>query len=298
MNNESLLFSVIIPTYNRPDRVQECLDSLLKLDYRRDRMEIIIVDDGSKTPLDEIISPYQNQINITLIRQKNSGPAKARNTGALAAKGEFLAFTDDDCTPYSDWLTQLELQFNKQPDCLIGGATINALPDNLYTTASHEIINYLYIYYNSNPEEARFFTSNNFALAKELFFKIGGFDTSFPLAAGEDREFCARWLHLGYKMIYAREVKVAHAHELNLKNFWQQQFNYGRGAFYFQTILAQHYHSKRFQNISFYYNLLKYPLVGSFNHSTWLIASLFLLSQFAIATGLFSARIENFFRKS
>lgn len=297
MNNESLFFSVIIPTYNRPDRVQECLDSLLKLDYRRDRMEIILVDDGSKTPLDEIIRPYQNLINIILIRQENSGPAKARNTGALTAKGKFLAFTDDDCTPTSDWLKELELQFNKKPDCLIGGETINALPDNIYTTASHEIINYLYSYYNSNPEESRFFTSNNFALAKELFIKIGGFDTSFSLAAGEDREFCDRWLHCGYKMIYARDVKVYHAHELSLKKFWKQQFNYGRGNLSFQTITAKR-HRRKFQKVSFYSNLLKYPFSLSLNHSVWLIASLFFLSQFAIAAGLFSARIEKFFPKS
>jgi len=296
MNNESLLFSVIIPTYNRPDRVQECLDSLLKLDYRRDRMEIIIVDDGSKTPLDEIIRPYQNQINITLIRQENSGPAKARNTGALTAKGKFLAFTDDDCTPTSDWLKELELQFNKKPDCLIGGAIINALTDNIYTTASQEIINYIYSYYNANPEEAHFFTSNNIAVAKDLFIKVGGFDASFSFAA-EDREFCDRWLEFGYKMIYARDVKVYHAHELSLKNFWKQQFNYGRGNFYFQTIAAKR-HGKRFQKYSFYYNLLKYPFSLSLNYSAWLIASLFLLSQFAIAAGLFSASMEKCFAKS
>ena len=296
MNNESLFFSVIIPTYNRPDRVQECLESLLKLDYRRDRMEIIIVDDGSKTPLDEIISPYQNQINLTLIRQENSGPAKSRNTGALAAKGEFLAFTDDDCTPTSDWLTQLELQFKKKQNCLIGGTIINALPDNIYTTASQEIISYLYSYYNANPEEALFFTSNNIAVAKDLFIKVGGFDASFSFAA-EDREFCDRWLHLGYKMIYARDVKVYHAHQLSLKKFWQQQFNYGRGNFYFQTITAKR-SGKKYQKISFYYNLLRYPFSRSFNHSAWLIASLFLLSQFAIAAGLFSARLEKFFPKS
>jgi GT2 family glycosyltransferase len=294
MNHPSKFFSVIIPTYNRPDRVKECLASLLQLDYRRDRMEIIIVDDGSKTRLDEIISPYQNQINITLIRQENSGPAQARNLGAFTAKGEFLAFTDDDCTPTSDWLTQLELQFNKQPDCLIGGAIINALTDNIYTTASQEIINYLYSYYNANPEDARFFTSNNFALAKELFIKIGGFDTSFPLAAGEDREFCDRWLHLGYKMIYATDVKVEHAHELNLKKFWKQQFNYGLGAFYFQRITTKR-RGKRFQKFSFYLNLLKYPFSQSLNHSAWLIASLFLLSQVAIAAGLFSAKIKKLF---
>lgn len=297
MNNQSLLFSVIIPTYNRPDRVQQCLASLLKLDYRRDRMEIIIVDDGSKTPLDEIISPYQNQINITLIRQENSGPAKARNTGALTAKGKFLAFTDDDCTPTSDWLKQLELQFNKQPYCLIGGTILNALTDNIYTTASQEIINYLYSYYNANPEESHFFTSNNIAVAKDLFIKVGGFDASFPLAAGEDREFCDRWLHLGYKMIYARDAKVYHGHKLSLKKFWQQQFNYGRGNFYFQTITAKR-RGEKLQKISFYFNLLKYPFSLSLNHSVWLIASLFLLSQFAIAAGLFSARIENFFPKS
>jgi len=105
-------------------------------------------------------------------------------------------FTDDDCTVAPDWLQTLEIQFKKTPDCLIGDRTINAVPNNIYSTASQELINYLYSYYNAIDNRAKFFTSNNFALPTNSFQKIGGFDTSFFLAAGEDREFCDRWLHL------------------------------------------------------------------------------------------------------
>ena len=107
MTETPITFSIIIPTYNRPERLKTCLDSLLNLDYPPDNFEIIIVDDGSNQPLDTLVNPYQNQLNLTLIRQNNSGPAKARNTGANAAQGEYLAFTDDDCTLDQKWLSAL-----------------------------------------------------------------------------------------------------------------------------------------------------------------------------------------------
>ncbi|MFM6516551.1 MAG: glycosyltransferase, partial [Microcystis panniformis] len=65
MTEKLITFSIIIPTYNRPERLKTCLDSLLNLDYPPDNFEIIIVDDGSNQPLDPLIKPYQNQLNLT-----------------------------------------------------------------------------------------------------------------------------------------------------------------------------------------------------------------------------------------
>lgn len=279
-------FSIIVPTYNRPERLANCLQSFTQLDYPQDFFEVMVVNDGGEVSLDPVVKPLEKQLNLIVLDQPHTGPATARNAGAFAAKGQFLVFTDDDCTVPPDWLTCLAHRFTQFPDSLIGGKTLNALEGNPYSTASQALIDYLYQYYNASPEQAQFFASNNFAVPAPYFHQLGGFDTSFPLAAGEDREFCDRWHHQGYPMIYAAEVCVYHAHELTLSKFWRQQFNYGRGAFCFQQITAGRGKSK-LQNPSFYLNLLTYPFSQNSCHSSAFIASLFLLSQVAITVGLF-----------
>ncbi|MEG3864085.1 glycosyltransferase [Microcoleus sp. herbarium12] len=281
------VFSIIVPTYNRPEKLAACLQSFVALEYPRDRFQVIVVNDSTEISVETAISPLKNQLNILLLAQPNSGPATARNNGASAAAGKFLVFTDDDCTVAADWLQNLEKRFVETPDCLIGGRTVNALPDNIYSTASQQLIDYLYSYYNAIGDRAQFFTSNNFGIAAEAFAKIGGFDTTFALAAGEDREFCFRWLNSGGRAIYAPEVIVAHSHALTLRKFWQQQFNYGRGAFLFGEIISKTGQAGKRQHPSFYLNLLIYPFSQGSGIQRLLIAALFLVSQAGIAAGLF-----------
>lgn len=282
-----LLFSVIIPTYNRPQQLANCLQSFTHLEYPRDRFEVIVVDDGSKTPLDELVSPFNTQFEVKLFRQNNSGPATARNTGARQAKHPFLAFTDDDCMPSPTWLKSLAARFAEAPNCLIGGRTINALPHNLYSSASQQLIDYVYEYYNAKPPGASFFASNNIALPAQLFLDVGGFDTSFPLAAAEDREFCDRWLARGYQMLYAPEAQIHHAHHLSLQSFWRQHFFYGRGAFCFHQVRAERASEQvSVEPLSFYANLLAHPLSQAQGRSL-AVAALLGLSQVANAAGFF-----------
>ncbi|MEG4214816.1 glycosyltransferase [Microcoleus sp. Pol14C6] len=287
MNQAKTLFSIIVPTYNRPDKLAACIQSFVEIEYPRDKFQVIVVNDSTEISVENTISAFQNQLNIKLLTQPNSGPATARNTGSFAAEGTFLVFTDDDCTVGVDWLQNLEKRFVETPDCLIGGRTVNALPDNIYSTASQQLIDYLYSYYNAIGDRAQFFTSNNFALPAEAFQKIGGFDTTFSLAAGEDREFCDRWLHSGKAAIYAPEVIVYHFHALTLRKFWKQQFNYGRGAFLFQQIISKREANGKLQHPSFYLNLLTYPFFHAPGFQKLLIAALFLVSQAGIAAGLF-----------
>jgi len=293
MIDHQLLFSIIIPTYARPERLNTCLKAIAQLDYPRDRFEVIIVDDGSPMPLEPIVAPFHNQIALTLIKQLNAGPALARNHGAAKSQGKFLVFTDDDCTPTLNWLTALEQRFEAAPGCLIGGKTLNALPNNLYSTASQILIDYLYAYYNSTTQQAHFFASNNFALSAELFRTLGGFDTTFPLAAGEDREFCDRWLYQGYQMVYAPEVQIYHAHKLSLRSFWRQHFNYGRGAFCFHQVRSRRNIERiKVEPLAFYFNLLTYPLLVRSPQSAFL-SLLLLLSQVANISGFFWEYSQN-----
>lgn len=310
-------FSVVIPTYNRPERLANCLNALARQDYPRDRTEIIVVDDGSPTPLDKVVQPFQSQQAITLLRQANAGPAAARNAGANQAKGTLLAFTDDDCMPSPDWLSGFVARLAQSPKAMVGGRSLNALPDNAYSTASQALIDYLYSYYSgsersevnqpdlqrpdsqptdsqptdsqpTDSEQSMFFASNNIAMSRENYLKVGGFDTSFPLAAAEDRELCDRWQHQNLPMVYAPEVTIRHAHHLSLQSFWRQHFGYGRGAFCFHQVRSQRNDQPiRVEPLKFYTDLLSYPLSRKDVKSPIFISGLFFLSQVATTTGFF-----------
>lgn len=229
--SSSLTFSIVIPTYRRPAQLGDCLAALTGLDFPREQFEVIVVDDGSDHPLNDLVASFQNHLNVRLLSQPHRGPSMARNTGARAAQGIFLAFTDDDCLVAPTWLTALHVRLKAMPQALVGGHTINAYPDNLYSTVSQRLTDSLYAYYDSHPRSLRFFTSNNVAVARSMFLEVGGFDPTFPLAAGEDREFCARWVRHGHMLVSEERAVIHHRHWLTLRSFWKQQFGYGRGAY-------------------------------------------------------------------
>ncbi|MGC1307856.1 MAG: glycosyltransferase [Phormidesmis sp.] len=291
-------FSIVIPTYNRPNQLAKCLNALTQLNYPCDHYQIIIVDDGSRTTLDATVAPFQQDADgadIILLRQTNAGPAAARNAGVQQATGDYIAFTDDDCMPAPDWLMQFAAALQSHPDAMIGGRTLNALPNNVYSAASQALIDYLYEYYDS-ATAGSFFASNNIAMARSHFLSIGGFDVSFPLAAAEDRNLCDCWQQAGYPTHYAPSVTIQHAHALSLRSFWRQHFGYGRGAFCFHQVRAQRTEQPvKVEPLKFYADLLTYPLrqaqlrpsPSALTLSPLRLSTLFLLSQVANTTGFF-----------
>ena len=290
--SQKAFFSIVIPTYNRPERLASCLKAITELNYPRDRFETIVVDDGSKIRLDSVVESVRDRIEIKLIRQSNAGPAAARNRGAAAAKGDFLAFTDDDCQPTANWLSQFASSFEDAPEAMLGGKTINALSDNPFSTASQKLIDYLYDYYNPAKGKDAFFASNNIAMPIANFRALNGFDVSFPLAAAEDRDFCDRW-NRSYPMVYVPAAQIDHFHKLSLSSFWKQHFGYGRGAFCFHQIRSQRVAKKtEIEPLSFYFKLLFYPFSQASPQPKILISSLFFISQVANVAGFFWERFK------
>jgi len=283
-----LNFSIIIPTRNRPNQLAVCLESIVHQTYPRSHFEVIVIDDGSTTPIAPVISKFDDRLNLTLLTQQNRGPASARNTGSAKARGRYLAFTDDDCAPAPDWLQKLEERFDSSPNFLIGGRTINAMINNSYSTASQDLISYLYEYYNSDKNNACFLTSNNIAVPAESFRTLGGFDPEYPGAAAEDRDLCDRWRFCGYGMIYAPEVIVYHRHHLSPRKFLKQHFGYGRGASRFhQGRSIRSTKSLRLEPPSFYINLMFYPFLKGKRRRPFFITMLLFLSQISNAAGFF-----------
>jgi GT2 family glycosyltransferase len=277
--------SVIIPTFNRPSQLGACLAALERSTYPKPSLEVIVVDDGGDHDLDPLIAEVGQDLSVRVLVQSNGGPASARNMGVLHARGDFLAFTDDDCLPERDWLPALVGRLAEDPSRIYGGYTVNALPQNVYATASQSLIDYLYGYYNADPAQARFFSSNNIAMSREAFLELGGFDTGFPLASGEDRDLCDRWLRLGHRMSFAPEARVLHHHALDLPSFWRQHFNYGTGARRYRDRKRQRDgKAPGIEPVGFYLNLLRHPQRCSLPRSA--TASLLLgLSQVANAAG-------------
>ncbi len=147
MKNKEPLVSIIIPTRNRPEGLQQCLAAIAGLDYPRDKFEVIVVDDGSSTQLYSVVELFSEKINLFLLKQDHAGPAAARNRGVQQAKGKFLVFTDDDCRPTPGWLAALTDFLSKKPNSMVGGEILNGLPKNLFSSASQTLVSYLYSYY-------------------------------------------------------------------------------------------------------------------------------------------------------
>ncbi len=287
MNQKAAVFiSVIIPTFNRPDQLKNCLSALSELDYPRAAWEVIIVDDGGNSLLDKITAEFHTQLDIFLLRQSNAGPAAARNTGARQARGELLAFTDDDCKPEKNWLNILAAYYRKTPERIIGGKTVNRLRNNLFSTASQYIVDIVYRHYNKHKDDARFFASNNIAIPKALYHKIGGFTETFRTS--EDRELCDRWRFKGYKLTYAPEAIILHAHPLSLFSFCKQHFSYGQGAWHYHRLRASRGSGKFHNDINFHSNInnwLFYPFSQEPFFRGLFLMFIFILWQTANAAG-------------
>lgn len=288
MEQQRFVFSIIIPTYNRPEKLRQCLETISRLDYPKTRFEVIVVDDGSPAGLGAVVAAFAGQLEVSYIRQANAGPAAARNTGADIARGRYLAFTDDDCQPAGDWLNLLESVLETAPDCMVGGRTVNLLAGNPFSSASQLIVDIVYRFYNADPEQARFFASNNMAMPAALLAKIGGFRPAFRTS--EDRELCDRWLYNGYRMIYKPEALIYHAHDLTLLAYCKQHFNYGRGAHHFHAARAARGSGSMHKEMKFHANLenwLIYPFRRVPISRAFTLAFLLIVWQVINAAGFF-----------
>src|SRR4051812_28612666 len=147
MNASLPFFSIIVPTYERPAQLSLCLQALARLDYPSRDFEVVVVDDGSAKPPNDIATQFPAAFSLQILRHERTGPAGARNFGSLHARGEFLAFTDDDCQADPQWLRELAPCCAANPDRIIGGRTINALPQNPYSETSQAIIDAVYSHF-------------------------------------------------------------------------------------------------------------------------------------------------------
>lgn len=293
MPHHGCFFSVIIPTYRRPDALRTCLAALARQDFPRDQYEVIVVDDGSDTSLEPLVQSFQGLMTVRLLRQRNAGPAAARNKGSQYANGRFLAFTDDDCQVAGDWLSRFAERFERNPNQLLGGQTINALTKNPCSSASQLILDAVYDHYNADPDRARFFASQNMAMPLDRYRQLGGFDTRFQTS--EDRDLCDRWAASGLPLTYVHSAVMFHSHAMTLPRFFRQHFHYGRGAYRFHRARAKRGAGDFEVDSGFYAECFIRPFTTAKGLWALQLFSLLIVWQFANTLGFFHRAVQRQF---
>ncbi|HEX4902858.1 MAG TPA: glycosyltransferase [Acidimicrobiales bacterium] len=215
--------SVVVPTRDRPDRLARCL---LALDAQTEpALEVVVVDDGSRDPA-AVEDAVGERARVRVVLAGGAGPAAARNLGAALAHGDVVCFTDDDCRPGPGWVSALTGAISGGA-VAVAGPTRNGRPDDVWAAASQLVTNHLAD--TSRRVDAPFAPTSNLAVRRDVFDGLR-FDESFPLAAGEDREWCDRLAAAGHRLAWAEAAWVDHHQELGARGFWAQQVRYGRGA--------------------------------------------------------------------
>lgn len=192
------IVSVVMATYNRKELLRDQLTSLLfEQTLDEDLYEVIVVDDGSTDGTREFLARLQHP-NLIKIWSKNSGPAVARNKGIKEAKGEYVAFTDDDCVVEADWVASVIAYFEN--DELVGFHGQTYTDTKKRSPLTHQI--QCNAWNNAAP-------TCNAAYRRLTLIDLDGFDEQFPYAHNEDADLAWRAMELG-NMRYAPEMKVYH----------------------------------------------------------------------------------------
>lgn len=218
--------SIIIPVKDRPIDLRHCLESLAALDYPRERLEIIVVDDGSSDNTPQVAV----ELGARLLHSGaiGGGPAAARNRGAQTAAGEILAFIDSDCTASPSWLRELLPAFATPQVAAVGGwvdGMHSSAPLDRYEAVMSSLNLGRRAMTGGAGGDTFYLPSCNLLLRRDAFVRANGFRAE--LHVGEDVDLTWRLRDAGYSIVYLPQGSVCHAHRSRLWPFMKRRFDYG-----------------------------------------------------------------------
>lgn len=221
-----MYFSLIIPIYNRPDEIDELLDSLTKQSYSSD-YEIVVIEDGSTLDCKSVIEKYTS-LTISYHYKENSGPGDSRNFGMKVAKGDYFIILDSDCIIPSNYLQEVEKALEQDYVDCFGG------PDNALDSFSaiQKAINFTMTSFlttggiRGGSEKITQFQprSFNMGLSKKAFEASQGFGNIHP---GEDPDLSIRLWKLGFQTKLVSNAFVYHKRRIDWNKFYIQVNKFG-----------------------------------------------------------------------
>ena len=219
-------YSIIVPVFNRPDEVDELLQSLVGQTLKD--FEVVIVEDGSEKPCKDVCDKYAGKIDLKYFMKKNSGPGQSRNYGAERANGEYLIVLDSDVVLPEDYLKAVDDELNREPSDAFGG------PDCAHDsfTETQKAISYSMTSFfttggirGGKKKLDKFYPrSFNMGIRRDVYMRLGGFS---KMRFGEDIDFSIRIFKAGCKCRLFPEAWVWHKRRTDMRKFFRQVYNSG-----------------------------------------------------------------------
>ncbi|QUB81290.1 glycosyltransferase [Prevotella jejuni] len=219
-------YSIIVPVFNRPDEVDELLESLLSQEEKD--FEVIIVEDGSKVPCKKVCDKYANRLDLHYYYKDNSGPGQSRNYGAERAKGDYLLILDSDVVLPKGYIRAVSEELNREPADAFGG------PDCAHEsfTDTQKAISYSMTSFfttggirGGKKKLDKFYPrSFNMGIRRDVYQELGGFS---KMRFGEDIDFSIRIFKAGKRCRLFPEAWVWHKRRTDFRKFWKQVYNSG-----------------------------------------------------------------------
>jgi len=218
--------SIVIPVKDRAGELRRCLTSLSNLDYPQDKLQVIVVDDGSSDESPRVA----HQFGAMLVPSGGigRGPAAARNVGASLAGGEILAFIDSDCSASRKWLMELIPAFNDPAMAAVGGQ-VDGMCTESAVDRYESIMSSLSLgsreRTGSSGSDTFYLPSCNLLVRREAFRSAGGFKDEMHV--GEDVDLTWRLRDRGWTIAYLPAGNVLHEHRSSIRSFMSRRFDYG-----------------------------------------------------------------------
>ncbi len=245
-----MFFSLIIPVFNRPQEIEELLNSLLLQNFSQ-HFEVVIVEDGSTILCEEVIESFKNKLDISYYFKSNSGPGDSRNFGMQKAKGAYFIIFDSDCIIPPYYLTAVENELNANYVDCFGG------PDKALDSFSNvqKAINFAMTSFittggiRGGSEKISKFQprSFNMGISKKAFEISGGFGKIHP---GEDPDLSIRLWELGFETKLFSEAFVYHKRRIDWSKFYKQVNKFGKAR-----PILNHWYPK-YSKITFFFPTL------------------------------------------
>ena len=219
-------YSIIVPVFNRPDEVDELLQSLVTQTLTD--FEVVIVEDGSEKPCKDVCDKYAGKLDVKYFMKKNSGPGQSRNYGAERAKGEYLIVLDSDVVLPEGYLKAVDDELQREPADAFGG------PDRSHDSFSEtqKAISYSMTSFfttggirGGKKKLDKFYPrSFNMGIRRDVYMRLGGFS---KMRFGEDIDFSIRIFKAGCRCRIFPEAWVWHKRRTDMRKFFRQVYNSG-----------------------------------------------------------------------
>ena len=226
-------YSIIVPVYNRPDEVDELLESLCSQTLKD--FEVVVVEDGSKIPCKDVCDKYAGILALQYFFKENSGPGQSRNYGVERARGEYVVIVDSDAVTPPGFMQAIDDELSRQPSDAWGGPdAAHESFTNIQKAISYAMTSFFTtggIRGGKKQLDKKFYPrSFNLGVRRDVYQQLGGFTTErFSKMAlyGEDIDFSLRIYKGGYSCRLFPEAWLWHKRRTDFRKFWRQVYNSG-----------------------------------------------------------------------